>query len=190
MQNVDSVHFQQNSNISDGRYFNGKYAWYVGQVGSRIVLPPPPQQGVSQDWKTGGLSFRRAVIRNRATRQPDNQAMFFITIKSALSIYFPALLSLKVRSQLVFLLVFCSKQGVQIGLILLVSGPKDSKTYAWLTHCSPNSLIHTSISDWISLISVRIYELPKVHKSSYSCNRLCGAPSISHILEYDSWAEK
>ena len=47
---------------------------------------------------------------------------------------FLALLALKVWSQLIFLLVFCLKEGVQIGLILLVGGPKDPKTYAWLSH--------------------------------------------------------
>ena len=35
----------------------------------------------------------------------------------------------------VFLLVFCLKDGVQIGPFVLVGGPKVSKTYAWLTPC-------------------------------------------------------
>ncbi len=40
----------------------------------------------------------------------------------------------------VFLLVFCFKEGVQIGFFLLVGGPKDQKTYAWLTHWPDRAL--------------------------------------------------
>ena len=111
-------------------------------------------------WKTGGLfsDMRSSAIGERILQCPQYQTtrqcflllkilwiyiccrlklispkiMFFCLKKMV----FPALLALKVWSQLVFLLVFSLREGVQIGLILLVGGLKDSKTYAWLTHCS------------------------------------------------------
>ncbi len=38
------------------------------------------------------------------------------------------------RRLAVFLVVFCHKMGIQIGPKSEVGGPKDLKTYAWLTH--------------------------------------------------------
>ncbi len=47
---------------------------------------------------------------------------------------FATVLTLNLQQLVVFLVVFCHKMGVQIGPKLEVGGPKDPKTYAWLTH--------------------------------------------------------
>ncbi len=47
---------------------------------------------------------------------------------------FATVLTLNLQQLVVFLVVFCHKMGVQIGPKLEVGGPKDLKTYVWLTH--------------------------------------------------------
>ena len=47
---------------------------------------------------------------------------------------FATVLTLNLQQLVVFLVVFCNKMGVQIGPKSKVGGPKDLKTYAWLTH--------------------------------------------------------
>ncbi len=47
---------------------------------------------------------------------------------------FVSVLTLDLEQLVVYLGVFCHKMGVQIGPKSKVGGPKDPKTYAWLTH--------------------------------------------------------
>ncbi len=109
------------------------------------------RQCVSQDWKIGGPICTSAELRQQILQCTQyHQAMLVITkvlcayICCRLILISPqnhVILFLKdsvfcsySTKRVVFLLVFCLKERIQIGLFLLLGGLKDSKTHAWLTH--------------------------------------------------------
>ncbi len=133
-------------------------------------------QGVSQDLKSGGLfqRFRKAsfcvpqasnfVYRTWAfwglvhsTYKIEMGMENFIlkvwmhidnvTLQNACLHDHCGLFATVLTLNLQQLVVFCHKMGVQICPKLEVGGPKDLKTYAWLTHCA-EWLVNTFGGEW------------------------------------------